>query len=107
MGGGGNRFCHFIRCGTGRRRLVHELGPSPRVCCIRVVPDCGGDCVADRNWSRPPLTIQMETSSSTMLPDLQSCVLCEDVRCDVNGIQTLVDVINVIPDPGLPINCLR
>ena len=25
-----------------------------------------------------------------MLPDLQSCVLCEDVRCEFNGMQTLV-----------------
>src|SRR5437764_9381726 len=49
----------------------------------------------------------METSTSIMLPDLQSCVLCEDVRCEVNGMQTLVGVINVIPAPGLPINCLR
>jgi len=44
---------------------------------------------------------------TTMSPDLQSCVLCEDVRCEVNGMQTLVGVINVIPAPGLPINCLR
>src|SRR4030088_1480912 len=46
-------------------------------------------------------------STSTILPDLQSCVLCEDVRCEVNGMQTLVGVINVIQAPGLPINCLR
>jgi hypothetical protein len=40
-------------------------------------------------------------------PDLQSCVLCEDVRCEINGMQTLVGVINVIPAPTLPINCMR
>ena len=44
---------------------------------------------------------------TAILPDLQSCVLCEDVRCEINGMQTLVGVINVIPAPSLPINCLR
>src|ERR1700748_562706 len=42
-----------------------------------------------------------------ILPDLQSCVLCEDVRCEINGMQTLVGVINVIPAPALPVNALR
>ena len=44
---------------------------------------------------------------NAILPDLQSCVLCEDVRCEINGMQTLVGVINVIPAPTLPINCMR
>ena len=47
----------------------------------------------------------METDA--ILPDLQSCVLCEDVRCEINGMQTLVGVINVIPAPQLPVNCMR
>ena len=34
-----------------------------------------------------------------MLPDLQSAVICEDVRCEVNGMQTLVGVLSVIPAP--------
>jgi len=42
-----------------------------------------------------------------ILPDLQSCVLCEDVRCEFNGMQTLVGVVNVIAAPALPINYLR
>src|ERR1700694_1740185 len=42
-----------------------------------------------------------------MLPDLQSAVLCEDVRCEFNGMQTLIGVINIIPAPALPINCMR
>ena len=42
-----------------------------------------------------------------ILPDLQSGVLCEDVRCEFNGMQTLVGVVNVIPAPSLPINYLR
>lgn len=44
---------------------------------------------------------------NAILPDLQSCVLCEDVRCEINGMQTLVGVINVIPAPALPVNALR
>jgi len=44
---------------------------------------------------------------NVMLPDLQGCVLCEDVRCEFNGMQTLVGVVNVIPAQGLPVNCLR
>jgi hypothetical protein len=45
--------------------------------------------------------------SNSILPDLQSCLLCEDVRCEINGMQTLVGVINVIPAPALPVNALR
>jgi hypothetical protein len=45
--------------------------------------------------------------TNVILPDLQSAVLCEDVRCEFNGMQTLVGVINVIPAPTLPINYIR
>jgi hypothetical protein len=45
--------------------------------------------------------------STSILPDLQSCVLCEDVRCEINGMQTPVGVINIIPAPALPLNALR
>jgi hypothetical protein len=45
--------------------------------------------------------------STSIFPDLQCCVLCEDVRCEINGMQTLVGVINVIPAPALPVNALR
>src|SRR5678815_88841 len=44
---------------------------------------------------------------NVMMPDLQGCVLCEDVRCEFNGMQTLVGVVNVIPAQALPVNCLR
>src|SRR5258708_40032054 len=46
-------------------------------------------------------------STESILPDLQSCVLCEDVRCEFNGMNTLVGVLNVIATPSLPINYLR
>src|SRR5437588_12662351 len=45
--------------------------------------------------------------TDAMLPDLQSAVLCEDVRCEINGMQTLVGVLRVIPAPALPINYIR
>ena len=45
--------------------------------------------------------------ADAILPDLQSCVLCEDVRCEINGMQTLVGVINVIPAASVPFNALR
>src|ERR1051325_8507088 len=48
----------------------------------------------------------METGE-IILPDLQSCLLCEDVRCELNGMQTLVGVVNVIPAPALPVTCMR
>ena len=47
----------------------------------------------------------METDA--ILPDLQSAVICEDVRCEINGMQTLVGVLSVIPAPALPINYIR
>jgi hypothetical protein len=31
-----------------------------------------------------------------ILPDLQSCVLRDDVRCEFNGMPTLLGVVNVI-----------
>jgi hypothetical protein len=45
--------------------------------------------------------------SDVILPDLQSCVICEDVRCEFNGMQTLVGVLNVIPAPHVPINYIK
>ena len=45
--------------------------------------------------------------TEVMLPDLQSCVLCEDVRCEFNGMQTLVGVLNIVPTPKLPVTYMR
>ena len=49
----------------------------------------------------------MRKPTESIFPDLQSCVLCEDVRCEFNGMNTLVGVLNVIAAPSLPINYLR
>jgi hypothetical protein len=45
--------------------------------------------------------------AAAILPDLQSCVLRKDVRCEFNGMQTLVGVVNVISAQSLPVNYLR
>ncbi len=42
-----------------------------------------------------------------IIPDLQSAVLCEDVRTEVGGSQTLVGVIGAIPVPQLPIGFFK
>ncbi|HVE17096.1 MAG TPA: hypothetical protein VNB29_10195 [Chthoniobacterales bacterium] len=41
--------------------------------------------------------------SSSILPDLQASLLCEDVRAEISGQQTLIGVITVIPAPMLPV----
>jgi len=38
-----------------------------------------------------------------IVPDLQSVILCEDVRTEVSGAQTLVGVIGAVPAPQVPI----
>ena len=42
-----------------------------------------------------------------ILPDLQAAVLCEDVRAEASGQQTIVGVIGVIPAPSLPIGFFK
>jgi len=42
-----------------------------------------------------------------IIPDLQACVLCEDVRQEANGQQTLVGVIGMIPAPVMPIGFFK
>jgi len=45
--------------------------------------------------------------ANNVLPDLQASILCEDVRQELNGLQTLVGVINVLPTPALPVGLLK
>lgn len=40
-------------------------------------------------------------------PDLQAAVLCEDVRAEASGQQTVVGVIGAIPAPTLPIGFFK
>lgn len=46
-------------------------------------------------------------SNSAILPDLQAALLCEDVRAELGGQQTLVGVIGAIPTPSLPIGFFK
>src|SRR5262245_35329698 len=45
--------------------------------------------------------------SNIILPDLQSAVSCEYVRCEVTGMQTLVGVLRASPAPSLPLDYFR
>ena len=40
-------------------------------------------------------------------PDLQCAVLCEDVRTEISGQQTLIGVFGVIPAPVLPVGFFK
>src|SRR6266481_5586230 len=100
----GDRFHRFVYCRPGRSCVVYALGQSAGGC-----PICH---LSDHPKHRPVCfagawNTMTSMESETILPDLQSCVLCEDVRCEFNGMQTLVGVINVVPAPTLPINYLR
>jgi hypothetical protein len=44
---------------------------------------------------------------NSVSPDLQASLLCEDVRQEMNGMQTLVGVVNVVPARTLPIGLLK
>ncbi len=44
---------------------------------------------------------------SVIPPDLQACVLCEDVRAEISGQQTLIGVIAAIPAPTVPIGFFK
>ncbi|MBV8816050.1 MAG: hypothetical protein JO271_16285 [Verrucomicrobia bacterium] len=48
----------------------------------------------------------MDTATNVP-PDLQASLICEDVRQEVNGMQTLVGIINVIPARVLPVALLK
>lgn len=43
----------------------------------------------------------------SLLPDLQAAVLCEDVRQEISGMQTLVGVLNVLPAPVMPVGLFK
>lgn len=42
-----------------------------------------------------------------ILPDLQAAVICEDVRAERSGQQTLVGILGAIPTPVLPIGFFK
>ena len=46
-------------------------------------------------------------SNEFILPDLQAAVLCEDIRPELSGQQTLIGVIGTIPTSVLPIGFFK
>jgi hypothetical protein len=46
-------------------------------------------------------------SAEIILPDLQAAVLCEDVRAEASGQQTLIGVLGAIPTSVVPIGFLK
>ncbi len=46
-------------------------------------------------------------NTETILPDLQAALLCEDVRAEMSGQQTLVGVLSAIPTPTVPIGFFK
>ncbi|MFQ3670685.1 MAG: hypothetical protein SNJ84_04430, partial [Verrucomicrobiia bacterium] len=42
-----------------------------------------------------------------LLPDLQAALVCEDVRLEASGSNTLVGVINVIAAPSIPFRIIK
>jgi len=42
-----------------------------------------------------------------ILPDLQACILCEDVRQEINGNFVLLGVLGVLNVPALPITAFK
>jgi hypothetical protein len=46
-------------------------------------------------------------SEKYVLPNCQASVLCEDIRREITGMQTLVGVINAVPAPQVPVGFLK
>jgi hypothetical protein len=53
------------------------------------------------------VTIDPFMTADDILPDIQAAILCEDVRAEISGQQTLVGVIGAIPTPTLPIGFFK
>jgi hypothetical protein len=51
--------------------------------------------------------ISVSMNAESILPDLQAAILCEDVRAEISGQQTLIGVIGAIPTPTLPIGFFK
>ncbi len=46
-------------------------------------------------------------TSNHVVPTLQASVVCEDVRQEVNGIQSLIGVLTVVPAANAPVGILK
>ena len=56
---------------------------------------------------REPELLPNRDMSAEIIPDLQACVLCEDVRQEASGQQTLIGIIGMIPAPVMPIGFFK
>jgi hypothetical protein len=52
-------------------------------------------------------SLALDLTMDPIAPDLQSVILCEDVRTEVSGAQTLIGVIGAIPAPQVPIGFFK
>src|SRR6266852_2088564 len=98
---------YFIHRRARGRSVVYAVGAKARICAVRRLPNRTGPCPLGASRVGSHLDRLSMQTTEVILPDLQSCVLCEDVRCEFNGMQTLVGVLNVVAAPSLPINYLR
>jgi len=57
--------------------------------------------------SIPCSSMKGSMTASPILPDLQAAILCEDVRAEISGQQTLVGVIGAIPAATLPLGFFK
>src|SRR2546430_11186008 len=93
-----NRIYHFVFRSTGRGRMVYELGAGARVCAVCRLSDCARYRIIDAANSRDHAN-QLPMRTDVIFPDLHIAVLCEDVRCEINGMHTLLGVLSAIAVP--------
>ena len=58
-------------------------------------------------YSEYTVNPEFEAGGPSVVPDLQASVVCEDVRQEVNGMQTLVGIVNIVPAPTVPVALLK
>lgn len=74
---------------------------------VRIRPEVHGTTPADFILCREPELLPNGDMSAEIIPDLQACVLCEDVRQEASGQQTLIGIIGMIPAPVMPIGFFK
>src|SRR5438876_10389264 len=93
-------------CRRARRgRVVHAVGANKGICAICGLPN--RPCDRSLDFANARFALQPMESAEAILPDLQSCLLCEDARCEFNGMNTVVGALNVIAAASLQTNYLR
>src|SRR5437764_12936386 len=91
----------FVYGRARRGRVVHAVGANKGICAICGLPNRPCDRCVDFVNAR--FDLKPMESAEAILPDLQSCVLCEDVRSDFNGMNKLDGVLKGIHAAAVPI----